>query len=160
MHKNYGYSNKGNEINKLIRHKHNKKRCTLLAAINNKQLVSYKIIDGSVNTDIYLNFIKENTNIFKNNEIYQDNARIHHAIKVKEYAAKNNIKLKYNPAYTPEFNPIELFFNKCKIEFKKLDHINLKDDIKLILKKITSNDCQQFYDHTLKCFNKYISNNL
>ena len=40
----------------------------------------------------------------------------------------------YNPLYTPEFNPIELIFNKLKTEFKKLNHKNLIDDIKQCLK--------------------------
>lgn len=156
LHNTYGYSFKGKEINKLIRHKHNKLRYTLLAAISNKQIVSYKIFDGSVNANKYLEFIEENNCAFKNKILIQDNARIHHAKIVKEYALKENILLKFNPAYTPEFNPIELLFNKCKIEFRKLDHENLINDIELVLQTITSNDCQQFYNHTRKCINKYI----
>ena len=54
---NYGYSDKGKEINKIIRHKHNKERYTLLAAISNSQIVSSKIIKESVNSEIYLDFI-------------------------------------------------------------------------------------------------------
>ena len=57
---NYGYSDKGKEINKIIRHKHNKERYTLLAAISNSQIVSSKIIKESVNSEIYLDFIKTN----------------------------------------------------------------------------------------------------
>ena len=34
--------------------------------------------------------------------------------------------------YSSEFNPIELLFNKCKIEFSKLDHINLINDIEFV----------------------------
>ena len=52
----YGYSTKGVKINKLLRHKHNKKRYTLLAAISNKNIVDFEIIDGSVNKNIYLDF--------------------------------------------------------------------------------------------------------
>lgn len=155
LRKNYGYSKKGKEINKFIRHKHNKKRNTLLAAMSNNKIVAYKVLEGSVNMHIYLEFIKENIDIFKNKKIIQDNARIHHAKIVKEYAKNENVELKYNPAYTPEFNPIELLFNKCKTEFKKLDHVNLHDDIDSVLKKITSNDCQRFYNHVQKYFEKY-----
>lgn len=156
LHKTYGYSFKGKEINKLIRHKHNKQRYTLLAAIDNKQIINYKIFNGSVNSNKYLEFIKENNSKFKNKILLQDNARIHHAKIVKEYASKENILLKFNPAYSPEFNPIELLFNKCKIEFRKLDHSNLINDIEFALQTITSNDCQQFYNHTKKYLDKYI----
>jgi len=67
--------------------------------------------------------------------------------------------LKYNPVYTPEFNPIELMFNKCKIEFKKLDHTNIVNNINDTLNKITSNDCQQFYNHVNTILNIYKTNN-
>ena len=157
---NYGYSKKGVEINKLIRHKHNKERYTLLAAISNTKIVNFKIIKESVNAPIYLDFIKTNNENFKNKILIQDNARIHHALIVKNYASSENIKLKYNPAYTPEFNPIELMFNKCKIEFKKLDHTNIVNDINDTLNKITLNDCQQFYNHVNTILNTYKTNNI
>jgi hypothetical protein len=153
--KNYGYSKKGEKINKLTRHKHNKLRYTLLAAISNKNIVNYEIINESVNKNIYLDFIKKNKEIFKNKVIIQDNARIHHSIIVKNYASKENIIMKYNPPYTPEFNPIEFMFNKCKIEFKKLNHTNLIEDIIESINKITENDCKQFFNHTEKNINKY-----
>jgi transposase len=37
---------------------------------------------------------------------------------MKDYAAENNIKMEYIPAYTPEFNPIEQLFNQTKTEFR------------------------------------------
>ena len=49
--------------------------------------------------------------------------------------------IKYNPAYTPEFNPIKLMFNKCKNEFS--------------INKIISENLQNFYNYTQKCINKY-----
>ena len=155
---NYGYSNKGKEINKIIRHKHTKKRYTLLAAISNSKIVSSKIIEESVNAETYLNFIKDNKENFNNKIIIQDNARIHHSKIVKTYASHENIKLKYNPAYSPEFNPIELMFNKCKIEFRKLNHVNLVDDINYVLNKITSTDCERFYNHVKNILNGYKNN--
>ena len=153
--KNYGYSKKGEKINKLIKHKYNKERYTLLAAINNQNIIDYGIIKGSVNRDTYLNFIIKNKNNFKNKIIVQDNARIHHSLIVKEYALKENIIMKYNSAYTPEFNPIEHMFNKSKIEFKKLPHDNLIEDIIISLDKITSNNLEQFYNNVQKNLNKY-----
>jgi transposase len=153
--KNYGYAKKGKKINILYKHKQNKQRYTLLAAISNQHIVEYEIINGSVDKYIYLNFIKKINEKFKNKIIIQDNARIHHAIILKEYALKENILLKYNPAYTPEFNPIELMFNKCKNNFKKLDHTNIIEDIKISLNTITHENCQHFYDHANKIINTY-----
>ena len=61
--------------------------------------------------------------------------------------------MKYNSVYTPKFNPIEHMFNKSKIEFKKLPHDNLIEDIKISLNKISS--LEQFYNNVQKNLNKY-----
>jgi transposase len=81
--------------------------------------------------------------------------RIHHAKDVKEYALENSINLKYNPPYSPEFNPIELAFNKVKSEFRKLKHDSLLDDIKESFKTITKDNCISFYNKTKEFINKY-----
>ena len=122
---NYGYSKKGKEILKITKHSRNKERFTLLSSIS-KNTIRYRILEGSVNSEIYLKFISDNKEDFKNRNIVQDNARIHHSKIVKNYCLENNIKMIYNPPYTPEFNPIELIFNKIKTEYKKLDHKILK----------------------------------
>jgi len=64
-HKRYGYSKKGDEIKKIFKHKKNRDRRTLLAAVTNKKFINKKIIKGSVNGETYLDFFKENKKIFK-----------------------------------------------------------------------------------------------
>jgi hypothetical protein len=51
--KSKGYSKISVEIKKLIKHKHNKLRYSLLSAINTKGVVCYKICYGSVNGNVY-----------------------------------------------------------------------------------------------------------
>ena len=151
---NYGYSKKGKEILKITKHSRNKERFTLLSSIS-KNTIRYRILEGSVNSEIYLKFISDNKEDFKNRNIVQDNARIHHSKIVKNYCLENNIKMIYNPPYSPEFNPIELIFNKVKTEYKKLDHKNIKDEITDCLKKITDKDVKNCMIHSLKIINTY-----
>ena len=151
---NYGYSKKGKEILKITKYSRNKERFTLLSSIS-KNTIRYRILEGSVNSEIYLKFISDNKEDFKNRNIVQDNARIHHSKIVKNYCLENNIKMIYNPPYSPEFNPIELIFNKVKTEYKKLDHKNIKDEITDCLKKITDKDIKNFMIHSLKIINTY-----
>jgi transposase len=151
---NYGYSEKGKEILKITKHSKNKERLTLLTSIS-KDTLKYQIIKGSVNSDIYLKFITDNKDLFKNRNLVKDNARIHHSKKVKSYCLENHINMIYNPPYTPEFNPIELIFNKLKTEFKKLDHKNIYNDIKKYLNKICKEDVINSINHSLKIINSY-----
>jgi transposase len=151
---NYGYSEKGKEILKITKHSKNKERLTLLSSIS-KDTLKYKIIKGSVNSDIYLNFIESYKESYKNKNLVQDNARIHHSNKVKKYCLDNNINMIYNPPYTPEFNPIELIFNKLKTEFKKLDHKNIYNDIQKCINKLCREDAVKSINHSLKIINSY-----
>lgn len=49
-----------------------------------------------------------------------DNARIHHAKKVKKYCEEHNIKLVYLPPYSPELNPIEFLRKRIKRMYQKI----------------------------------------
>lgn len=140
------------------KHKHTKKRLTTIAAISNDNIIAIKTIEGSVNKEVYREFLQENLNKFKNKIVIprkRYNARCHHAIIVKEFANENGINLRYNPPYSPEFNPIELAFNKVKCKYRKLEHENMLNDIQQSFATITSNDCQGFYRHANKFIQKY-----
>jgi hypothetical protein len=41
-----------------------------------------------------------------------------------------NIKIKFNPVYKHEFNPIKYIFSKIKIKFRNLENINFEKSIK------------------------------
>ena len=45
-----------------------------------------------------------------------DNFSSHHAIRVRQYAAGNNIRLAYLPPYSPDLNPIEQIWRAIKRE--------------------------------------------
>jgi transposase len=155
--KNYGFSKKNKEIKKLLKHKHNKERLSVITAIDKNKVIAYEIHNKGINGDKYLDFFKKNIDNFKDRYILQDNVRIHYYYKLKDYALENNIKLQYIPAYTPEFNPIELIFSKVKKIFRKLEHKNITDDIIESLSKITKTDTTHFYDHTIDIIKKTIA---
>ena len=51
--------------------------------------------------------------------IYMDNLQVHYAKEVKEAYEELNIIPIYGPAYSPEYNPIEMVFNMLKQPVKK-----------------------------------------
>ena len=123
--------------------------------MDHDNLIASKIVDGSVNKEVYAEFLKDNKHIFKERPVIQDNARCHHAKMVKEFVRDNNINYKFNPAYSPEFNPIELMFNKVKTEFRKYDHVDMVDDIEKAFLSVTTNDCHGFYRKTARFIDNY-----
>lgn len=156
--KRYGYSKKSQQIKKILKHKQNKERYTLLHAISQTGIIETEILQGSINAEVYLNFIKKiNSNpLNKNKTILQDNARIHHAHIVKDYCIENNITMEYNPAYTPEFNPIELIFGQIKAIYREVDHEYIQEGILESIESLNINDFIKSYEHTWKIIEKFI----
>ena len=67
-----------------------------------------------------------------------DNASIHKTKVVREYCKRNNIKLVYLPAYSPEYNYIEKIWKMIKKEFGKLywKYKDTKTAIKWVISKM------------------------
>ena len=128
------------------------KRLTVICTISNHTVLHYKILNGSSNAITFLDFIKE-LNISNNQYILLDNARIHHALIVKEYLNNNNIKFLFNVPYCPWFNPIEFIFSKFKKivkDYKNNNFItNLTNNIKKSIKKIKSIDLYNSFNHSI-----------
>lgn len=67
-----------------------------------------------------------------------DNARIHHAKKVKIYCEEHNIKLVYLPPYSPELNPIEFLWKRIKKVYRMIqwNHKDIMRWIQVATRKI------------------------
>lgn len=156
-YKRHGYSKKSKPIQKIRKHKHTRETLTVISLISiKKEILIKKIVKGTVNGQTYLDFIKENIDILKNETLIQDNARIHHSKIFKEYAKEKSINLIFNPPYTPEFNPIELVFRKAKILFRNIAcHNNFEKNIEDCFNQITNKDITNFYKNTMEEVEKY-----
>jgi transposase len=83
---------------------------SMISAITNKGRVHWMVIDGTVNIERFIEFLKR---LIKNcrHKIFLivDNLKVHHAIKVKEWLQKNEAKIElfFLPAYSPDLNPDE-----------------------------------------------------
>ena len=78
--------------------------------------------------------------------IVMDNIRSHHVKKVSEIInhSEKHLTLLYLPAYSPDFNPIEMMWSKIKsiLRTSKVRDISmLTDAIKTAFLKITTSDC-------------------
>ena len=131
----------------------NKKRYTIISAINEKKIVHYEIIKNSANAIDFKNFIINLVNKGINNKyLLLDNARIHHATIIKDYIKDTNNKLLFNVPYTPEFNPIEHVFARIKniLRLKNNNSVcRLLKNIKNAFNSITSAELTNYYKKCL-----------
>jgi transposase len=147
---NYGWCCKGNKLIKI--NKNLRIRYTVISAISNNKVILNKIIKGSSNAIIFLEFIKELLQLVDNDsQLLLDNARIHHSKILKQYLGANIKNLIYNVPYSPEFNPIEKVFSQVKNHLKKAPYTN-KTIYRYIIKafnSIKSENLEKFYKKSL-----------
>ena len=129
------------------------------------KLMYANTVDGATNTLKFLEFFNEASHNFQpdgrpvleyGDHIVLDNCATHHYLGgqvLGEWLDNIGCTLIYLPTYSPEFNPIELVFNKLKTVLKRIEYRELlRDNLHVAvyegLKKITSNDMREFYRTT------------
>ena len=140
---------------KTEKHKNNKKRLTLLKAISSNEIIGYKIFEKTVNAQVYLDFLTEIRNSITGKTILHDNVRFRHSKIVKNYCNENNIGLKYTSAYSPDFNPIETVFGQIKMNYKKLTHENMIEDIRTSINSLIPENFINHYNKSLEFISTY-----
>ena len=103
-----GYAPKGKTP--VIRLNAKRSSTNMISAVNNQGKVRFKIFEGSMNTDVLIDFCKRLIKSAKR-KVYLilDNLRVHHAKLFKAWLQehKDEIDVFYLPSYSPELNPDE-----------------------------------------------------
>jgi transposase len=103
-----GYALKGKTP--VVRRTAKKENVSMTSAITNRGKLYWKLYDGGINSQKFLEFVKRLTRN-KRRKIFLivDNAKTHRSLMLKEWLArnKNKIELYYLPAYSPDLNPDE-----------------------------------------------------
>jgi len=147
-----GWSEKGSRIN-IIKRKQ-RIRYSVISAISMNKVINVTIIKGSVNSTMFIEFIKNVINKIQEDKVlFMDNARIHHSKLFTEYIETVTNKILYNVPYCSEFNPIEMVFSKVKSMVHKRTNntelIGLHKNIKYGFNKITKSNLMGYYNKCL-----------
>lgn len=110
---------------------------SLISAITAKGQMRFMVVEGGVNSDVFIQFLKRlligaKRKIF----LIVDNGSSHNSKKTREFVASQTeaIELFYLPPYSPELNPDELVWNHLKNHTVGRSTISDKADFK---KKVT-----------------------
>jgi transposase len=103
-----GYAPKGETP--IVNRTQKKEDVSMVSAITNQGKVFWKLHEGSINAEKFVDFVKRLTRN-KKGKVYLilDNARTRHSRKLTEWAGKNRAKIElfYLPPYSPDLNPDE-----------------------------------------------------
>ena len=92
------------------------KTTTFLAALRTSGLTAPLVIDGAVNGDIFLAYVRQQLapTLHPGDIVIMDNLSSHKKAGVREAIEAADAKLIYLPPYSPDLNPIENAFSKFK----------------------------------------------
>lgn len=113
----YGYSKKGVPLCVAKKEPRMTTR-TVIALASQEGFVHTKEVFGSVNTDVFIEFLSE-LRLPKGSVILLDNVAFHHSKWVHAFADLGGYSLLFTPPYSPWFNPIEGMFSVVKRHFYK-----------------------------------------
>jgi transposase len=102
----YGYSKIGEPL--VLKTSGKWSNFSLLMAIFPNGGFEYSIVEGSINKEIFEEFIN-NLYLEDNQAVLMDNASIHKRLSLKQFT-----NIIYTPPYSPEYNAIELCFSQIK----------------------------------------------
>jgi len=93
------------------------KRFTLLAAMSSTGIVQQQLIQGSVNATLFSKFIQTMSFPPGTRYLLLDNVPFHHSTVVTNTLSSCGILPLYTSPYSPDYNPIELYFSWIKRKY-------------------------------------------
>jgi transposase len=104
-----------------------KLKTSLIMALSPTGRMKYRIFSKNMNANLFIDFLR---GLLRNNQggkvfLIADNLRAHHAKKVQAWMLKHKdeIKIYFLPAYSPQLNPVEFLNNTIKGIYRELANL-------------------------------------
>jgi transposase len=128
------------------------KTSTFIAALRHNRLTAPFTIDGAVNGEIFLAYIRRVLlpTLRKGDVVAMDNLGSHKIPGVREAIEEAGATLVYIPPYSPDLNPIEMVFSKIKsiLRKKALRTVEaLWRELGAITGCVSSTECRNYLRH-------------
>jgi transposase len=146
-----GRSKRGKRLIDKAPHGH-WKTSTFIAALRHDRLTAPFTIDGPVNGEIFLTYIRRVLvpTLRKGDVVAMDNLGSHKIPGVREAIEAAGATLVYIPPYSPDLNPIEMVFSKIKsiLRKKALRTVEaLWRELGEITKCVSPTECRNYLRH-------------
>ena len=116
MARRYGRAPRGERCRLLVPQGHYKST-TVTAALRTSGLVATTVFDGATNGDRFRAYVTDTlVPVLKPGDtVILDNLQSHKVAGIREAIEAAGARIRYLPAYSPDFNPIEQTFSKLKV---------------------------------------------
>jgi transposase len=121
MTRRQGRTLRGERLVATVPHGH-WRTTTLIGALRTSGLTAPAVIDGAVNGDIFLAYVRQVLvpTLTEGDVVVMDNLSSHKVAGVREAIEAVGAELRYLPPYSPDLNPIEQLFAKLKALLRKV----------------------------------------
>ena len=128
------------------------KTTTFLAGLRTRGIVAPLVIDGAINGDLFVAYIKQELvpTLEEGDIVVMDNLSSHKRVEVRESIEDAGAELWYLPPYSPDLNPIELAFSKFKWLIKSAEERTVEglwSACGKLIDQITSTESQNYLKH-------------
>lgn len=151
----YGRAQKGKRVLDYAPHGH-WTTTTLVAAITWNSVIAPMVLDGPMDSLSFGAYVEQVLipELPADSIVIMDNLSAHKSQTIQDLFDAAGIQLRYQPPYSPDFNPIELMWAKVKNSLrstKARTQEQLYDAIAKALGQITPNDTKGFFQHCNVC---------
>lgn len=151
MVRHRGRSPRGERLVASVPHGH-WKTLTLVAALRIDGLTAPYVFEGAMDGPSFLAYVRQilAPTLRKRDTVFMDNLRTHKIDGIREAIEAVGAKVRYLPAYSPDFNPIEMAFSKLKTALRKGAARTVKALMKLIgklIKTFAPDQCANYFQH-------------
>jgi transposase len=128
------------------------KTITFVAGLRRDGIVAPFVIDGAMNGPTFLAHIEQclAPTLARRDVVIMDNLQSHKVAGVAEAIEAAGASVLYLPSYSPDLNPIELFFSKLKTLLRKAAERTIPDlwrRIRSLLRTVCQEECANFFRH-------------
>ena len=157
MSRSYGYAPRG-ERAVAYEPAEKGKRLSVVGALSVEGFLGGLEVLGSVNGDVFEAFLEQVgvPHLRPGKVVVLDNVRFHHRESIQEIIEGTGAMVKFLPAYSPEFNPIEECWSKVKAWLRKRAARTvetLQQAITEAIQQITPRDAEGWFRHAGYPFN-------
>jgi len=151
MSRTYGYALRGE---RAVSYEPGGKgtRLSLIGALSTEGFLGGLEIEGSVNGEVFEAFVEQILvpQLRPGKKVIWDNVSFHRRENVRELIESHGATVKFLPAYSPEFNPIEECWSKLKAWLRKQAARTveaLQEAITKAIQQITLKDIEGWFRH-------------
>jgi len=132
-----------------------------IAAMSRDGIIALELHKGSVNGDIFLDFVRDSLipnmqeydGMASRSIVIMDNLSVHHVSEVVQHFRQAGIVVLFLPPYSPDLDPLEELFSCVKYYLKKHDVLlQAVDDpipvIKAAFEHISPEKCEAWISHS------------